>query len=518
VNYNIFIENSRKIQSVTCGHCEKVFSFSDENIDIEVITLKEDDNIKVLTYNFLTEKLYNHEYQKYSDLKIETYKAQKKNTIERCEKTNSIITITQKTSDGSIIEKNPCKKINTIWYCSECIQELFIKCDNCDNYFDKNDVTEIDGENFCEICKDDIFYFCENCDEYFKQDDAINAGDFIVCSERCANEKGFYKCVDCNTWYNGENEGGVNSDGNNICEDCQSNYCSCENCGDVIHTDNARYSDRQEGYYCENCYDENNLIHDYSYMPELNFNKMKWENTLYLGLEFEFETENDDIDTIAENINTWLKKHKKENAVYLKKDSSLENGIEIVFHPFTLQALHKNFPLKSFIDFLKTEGLKGYNSGRCGFHIHVSKNHFRYNGINKTFLGPESDTHKLKLFFYKCKKYLKIFSKRKDFHYCSFPEEYPHNGENQNGRYEAVNTATGKETIEFRLFRGTSGFQRIIASIQFVDAISYYIVNTSYNTIKELNHAELWQAFLSYCKKENRYGHFIKYIFIKKII
>jgi hypothetical protein len=508
MNYNNFIAES-KIENFTCVECNKILT-SENLIAFDIITRQPGE---ILIYDYKNNILHNKTRENKKELAIDDYKNQLKNTSAR-EK----VLVIHKNENGEIIETADFEKIDGAIYCVECIENLFRICENCDEYIPKDNAIEIDGDFYCEECENELFVCCEKCKDRILADDAIEIDGHYYCGNSCANDAGFYKCDDCNNWYNAENSGGVNCNEDGICDACTENYYACEICNCIVHRDDVCTNDNGE-CICETCYNENNcaLIHDYSFTPELSFKKMVWENTLYLGLEFELETSDGDINEKAKKIGVWIESKNLEKTIFMKHDSSIENGVEIIFQPHTLKALHKKFPLYEFFKFLKDIKLTGYENGRCGFHVHLSKKHFSKNNPNG-LLGEKSQAHKLKLFFWKTQDYLKKFSQRKDFHYCKFPEEKPVNGENVNGRYEAVNTTSNYETFEIRLFRGTTDIKRIIATIQFCDAVSYYIINTSFNSIAEKNAPELWQDFLDYCKRENRYHHFVKYIFEKKII
>ena len=68
--------------------------------------------------------------------------------------------------------------------------------------------------------------------------------------------------------------------------------------------------------------------------------------------------------------------------------------------------------------------------------------------------------------------------------YCQFDKlnnsvDFIKNGTSQDNKYYAIRTNVDKKnTVEFRIFRGTLKYNRFIATIQFVDAISHYIKNS----------------------------------------
>jgi hypothetical protein len=177
--------------------------------------------------------------------------------------------------------------------------------------------------------------------------------------------------------------------------------------------------------------------------------------------------------------------------------------VEIVTHPATIKSYTKKYKIRDFLQFLKNDDNKitSYKSGNCGLHIHMNRDFFTKNDINK-----------LAYFFANNQKELKIFSKRQgNFDYCLFfnfdKSEYKLYHGNKSvyrteGRY-AVNTIPSK-TIELRLFRGTLDYNRFLACLQFADSIAHYIKCFSIQ-------AMTWKNYKMYLRLENRYNHLLKY-------
>lgn len=55
-----------------------------------------------------------------------------------------------------------------------------------------------------------------------------------------------------------------------LCRYCyENNYCNCEECGRLIHNDDAVYSDDNDEPYCQSCYDKLYSGTIKNYHPEL---------------------------------------------------------------------------------------------------------------------------------------------------------------------------------------------------------------------------------------------------------
>lgn len=97
---------------------------------------------------------------------------------------------------------------------------------------------------------------------------------------------------------------------------CYENYCTrCYNCNAVIHYDDI----------CN----ENSSICDYNYKPEPIF---YGSDSKYFGVEFEIDN--------ADNL-LYIGNHNDEH-IYIKSESSLNDGMKIVTHPMSLD-YHKSY-------------------------------------------------------------------------------------------------------------------------------------------------------------------------------
>lgn len=354
------------------------------------------------------------------------------------------------------------KTYDSSYYCSACWNTLFTTCDNCD------EPTPIDEtrDSMCEACYEESHSVCDNC------------------NEGCHN----------NEMYSTQGSG-------RVCRSCYENdYISCIRCDEIIRDDHAYYNGDGSDAYCESCFNNRvsrYVIRDYAYNPEFKLEKMKWENTVYLGIELEINTRNAPEEH-AEKFKKWLTKNKMADYFYFKHDGSLTKGYEILTHPFTLQARHDKLDWYKVMKYLRRSGASSYESGECGLHVHVSKNQL-----------TRLDVAKMKLFFAKAKTQIERFSRRDNFHYCRI-ESFGVSDlltamktESDHERYVAINDYTNKGTVEFRVFRGTLNEKRFISSMQFCEAMCYFVKE---NGTGSLNSPTAWNIFKQWLKKSNRYG------------
>ena len=296
--------------------------------------------------------------------------------------------------------------------CSDCVRS----CERCGDVGDDNDTwCEVDNELWCGDCTSNRAYWCDSCEQYSQDSTVYIRDNGVSWCPPCSEDA--YFCEDCDEYYA------------NGCEECQ----------------NSR------------------VIHDYSYRPDPIFHSTEKYDRLYFGIEIEVEARRN-LQESAEYA------HQLEGMelAYLKHDGSLSCGFEIVTHPMT-HAFYKNEAddLWHTIENLRSNyGVKSWDTGTCGVHIHISRTGF--NG------GPHM--HRFLNLVYSNQDFYEAIAGRSssrwakfdDVHtseritlddgtrewknYRSFRNKINH-GSNSD-RYSAVNTQN-THTLEMRIFRGT---------------------------------------------------------------
>lgn len=333
------------------------------------------------------------------------------------------------------------------------------------------------GLVICHDCSEE----CEECGEVFGPRETTAEGTCFDCEERY-----FSSCEDCgDRTRNSEMERGR-------CEGCAENYGTCANCGTFCHNDEMTSDDYGE-WYCLDCGnpsedEECAGIHDHGYKPPPEFHHTRTDSTfqvrysreytirrasgqrsrMYLGVEIECEsTRGTALSEGVSEIPTgrW----------YCKADASLSCGFEMVSHPMAWGAWRETD--LSFLDSLKGMGFRSYNTETCGMHVHVSRN-----------VLSRLDIYKLLRFCKNAPLFLLRVSRRKKRNLERWARIYEGDhkalilkakGEAYSyDRYEAVNV-TNRNTIEFRLFRGTLDKYAVLRNIAFVQALILFVKETS---------------------------------------
>lgn len=397
------------------------------------------------------------------------------------------------------------KNINTINSESTNV----VTCAACGCIIDPEDAIMIDGETYCEDCVTE----CDFCGEYHLRDDMTETEDGLVCEHCLDEEYGYCEC--CNTWQRLVNLNWCEGDECYVCDDCLDDgrtYGRCERCGDIHHIDNlcSVYTNDcdselwcdycRENYtsYCDECnrdFDDRFVtvedgccefcetpnqhcsdinqwiaprgVRSYSYKPDPCFCPPEAENSICFGFELEMEDHrnsgrNNDRD--ADYMNDTL------GFTYCKHDGSLDDGIELVSHPATLEYLieHKETFRKVFDEMIQ-RGYTSHNNGNCGLHVHISLKPLleaNENAVSNLIIIVDNLWNKFVRFSRRTEHQLNRWAARYDSKQYKAKDVAKKAKENC-GRYMAINQEN-KHTVEIRIFRGTLKVDTFFATLQLV--------------------------------------------------
>lgn len=312
-----------------------------------------------------------------------------------------------------------------------------------------------------------------------------------------------------------------------ICDDCISNLVKCKNCGTYYSKDAAsnHVINQLNGSdtLCTNCFGDNyddgfdgrcaiDGYHNYRRCFEPK--KVDDENPKYY-IGFENETEEKDNNISRYFVAEKLRSMDINKDLLFANDNSLDEGIEIISNPITLNYLIKNKDVfKNIFDKAIMLGMRSDETQNCGLHFHISKTAF--GNDEKT---QNNNINKLILFTLTYKNEIEKIARRKSNHFCQFLASSDENGNVSDkvkdltyinsqkhcaGRYQVVNLENSN-TIELRIFKGTLNFNTFLATFIFVNNLielitTWSLTNISFNdVIKYGNHQEL----IDYAKTRN---------------
>lgn len=339
---------------------------------------------------------------------------------------------------------------------------------------------------------------CCICGCEISQGDELYVGEDVIC-ENCAENE----CVTCECCgeliYQGNDLG---ENGLVLCESCYTNhYCRCFECNELINENDVYWIDDE--CYCEECYNnrvENDCINDYCYKPEPIFYGY---GNRYYGIELEIDKGGkygDYAKIILDTANI------QNQHIYIKSDSSLDDGFEIVSHPMTLKYHLEEMNWESILQTAKNLGYYSHDTSTCGYHVHISRK-----ALGSTYDEQEDVISKIMYFIELHWNEMLKFSRRTESNMNRWSARlgYEKAKYGSRGRYVAVNIEN-YSTVEIRMFRGTLKYNTFIATLQMVNTIVDIAINL---TDEEINH-QSWSDFVStieeteliqYLKERNLY-------------
>lgn len=390
-----------------------------------------------------------------------------------------------------------------------------------------------------------MYGICEVCHRVMPRgslntvNDAFHGEQYEVCDTCLEDEyNGYESCVDCGEWFDPDDDSDHrrSHNGDYICGDCyDDNWFTCENCEEVF-----RYEDRNESssgdYYCDSCYsdcddcdddeDSNELINPYSHKPKSEFHSTDEDEpgcSLFIGTETEWShCDIDDRDSHADYVYYKYRVGPKEGAerhFYMKHDTSLKRGIEVVSHPMTLNYWHDIYSHMAERLKKSSQYSDDCNGDDDGTHVHLSRN-----GMTK------EHEYCFGAFFELCQRPIKRVARRNNPGYAAFldteqvrsvfdrdPEERGQAmrdllDNRWNSRYRAVNWCNNR-TVEVRIFKQCSTALFHYSAIELCHAAYQFTKRTDMDTLLALHqYRVLWDAFINFMAEDERYYDLLEYL------
>lgn len=367
----------------------------------------------------------------------------------------------------------------THYICGDCVRSGYRVCNQCEELHRRHEFHSVDGTYFCNSCFNRKYYRCHHCDHTFKLGDEHRF-------EFSHPDNSITPYV--------------------LCPTCKAHLHQCTACGHHFFELRDRVNQRRG--LCRQCFEDRSTIRQYSHKPMPRFktaDKLEKIRSDKLMTGFENELENEG-GTINEDIAAALTDAMGEGFLYCKRDGSLNNGFEIVTHPFSWAWYVQNR------NKLEVMTRRAYEMGMrampsCGLHIHMSKAAFTHGQIYKFWK-----------FMYdrKNRPFVVLVSRRGgENHYSSFNSEDLDKAalvgktkmNASHDRHSAVN-GTGQHTVEVRVFRGTHQPIELFAAIEFVYALYEFVCNNGYRDM------EYWNLLNWLCKRHvaNQYRNLVLWL------
>lgn len=279
-------------------------------------------------------------------------------------------------------------------------------------------------------------------------------------------------------------------------------YSTCAVCGNVRRRDTLQEFDGD--MICASCVPW--AQHEYNYTPEyfLCHGKRVSDKALHMGVELEVElvelNRRDDTDCIRENLEMRKELYDKQGRIYFMNDGSLidrDISTEIVSMPMTLN-YHQKFGWKEKFEILDKYGYGA--SHRCGLHVHVNRSYFgdeqhQQEAIVKLVYLVDKYHRNLIHFCNRSEDSMDRWAQRYGARRGDSADAVKSRIDNNKDKYRAVNLMH-KNSIEFRLFGGTSSYPEFMSRLKFVKHICNIAKNKSFEEVRELT----WKEFIGASK------------------
>ena len=343
-------------------------------------------------------------------------------------------------------------------------------CDICGHERPWDERAEFDGQNLCADCLDTHTFLCVECGGRIWSDDNAGSRDEPLCQD----------CYD-------------------------DNYTSCCRCGRQLREDQAYYEssdEYDERPYCSQCYaalDKDQSIHHYYYKPKAVFHG---EGPRFFGVELEIDGAGERASHALALLNI---ANRNGDCAYIKHDGSLDDGLEIVTHPMSLEYHLREMPWEALCRKAVSLGYLSHRTSTCGLHVHVSRSAF-----GDTEAAQEAAIARVLYFFERHWEELLKFSRRTPRQLERWAARYGYKEQPMEildfakkgyhgGRYTCVNLQNA-DTVEFRMFRGTLKPNTIFAALELLDQLCDMAVSLSDGELK----AVPWTSFVSGIPAERR--------------
>ena len=214
--------------------------------------------------------------------------------------------------------------------------------------------------------KEPTTFVCSICGEALSEADCVTFGGQYLC-QSCYEEQ-TATCDRCGERIWRDDDCG--DDTHTLCRHCEEHYYEhCADCGRLVEASDLHYLHDDEGY-CERCHSrryEAGGVQSYCYKPEPIFYGC---GPRYFGVELEIDGGGET--SIHANMICRIG-NQDGNHIYIKRDGSLDDGLEIVTHPMTLDYHMDRMPCEETLGEALDLGYTSHQAGTCGLHVHVNR-------------------------------------------------------------------------------------------------------------------------------------------------
>ena len=381
-------------------------------------------------------------------------------------------------------------------------------CESCGDDYHVGAMSEVWGGNphagmYCEACADEVTQ-CDVCGcditvENINDDEYAYIDDDMFCMECVAS------CESCGTTCRHDDVRSVRNRYGfylNWCENCAGDGASyCEDCTDMCEDSVMTTSDVDDVARCTRCHtahindtradDDDDDANDNRYADDVMayhsdvrrqltrriVSEWTRAHNRMLGVELEVERHADSlrgVSSVARDALAMVNTNMEPitgvtRTLFAEYDGSLQDGCEFITQPMGLDMHHKMWPM--LCDAISAN-MRSHDTTTCGLHVHVSRYGMTSMHIAKVvmFINDARNADMVKMI---ARRYNNGYCRRKEKtlrHYASTE------------KYEMVNTAP-RDTIEFRIFRGSTRAVTVLACIEFAHAVVSWAKDASIDAL-----------------------------------
>jgi hypothetical protein len=197
------------------------------------------------------------------------------------------------------------------------------------------------------------------------------------------------------------------------------------------------------------------------FVPQVDNWSRGYDGRLF-GVELEVEVVNGGRpEDVARGINAVVNVDgRKGSPMFFERDGSLTSGFELITQPMSLP-VQREFWTRVLAAPDIWRNVRSHRTTTCGLHVHVSRAGLTNLTIARavTFIhDPRNDA------------FVQALARRYNTGFCKYVEKDLATAHTSHDRYEALNI-TGRETVEFRLFRGSLKADAVVAALEFSHAL-----------------------------------------------
>jgi hypothetical protein len=215
---------------------------------------------------------------------------------------------------------------------------------------------------------------------------------------------------------------------------------------------------------------------------------------MYYGIELEIECKGyRDVESVAHAI-----EDETEHDWCLKRDGSLEHGIEVVSQPRTFKSWQAFWPTyeREMLRLARDCGCTAHDNGRCGMHVHTSLDAWEGDQLFRLFslVYSQENYRRILTVSQRKKAQLDQWASLSLLDVGANKDRIESKRSPFDTRYAALNVTD--KTLEIRIFRSSMRLDRIQKNLEFVHALYCYT--------KKAKRKVSWQGLLRWIERHKR--------------